>query len=171
MKKYCQLIIVSTILAAFAHVVSAELSYKEARKLAKTYENKVSLDTKITLSLVQEISAQMQERAPYHAFLKFDQFARSTKPSKQEVEEMKSGGVNIKLNNRGWIKSIQSCRSMVYIMNDLPTAAAEYGMKQFNPSQLFSFIIDLTIAQQNSNAPNNFRYTRSGEKMCVKASY
>jgi len=171
MKKYCQLIIISTILTVFAHGVSAELSYKEARKLAKTYENKVSSDTKITLSLVQEISAQMQGRAPYHAFLKFDQFARSTKPSKQEVEEMKSGGVNIKLNNRGWIKSIQSCRSMNYIMNDLPSAANEYGMKQFNPDQLFSFIIDFNIAQQNSNAPNNFKYTRSGEQMCVKATY
>ena len=60
---------------------------------------------------------------------------------------------------------------MTYIMNDLPTAAAEYGMKHFNPNQLFSFIIEFTIAQQNSNAPNNFRYTRSGKKMCVKAFY
>mgnify|MGYP001181135946 FL=1 len=171
MKKYCQLITISAMLTVFAHGVSAELSYKEARKLVKTYENKVSSDTKITLSLVQEISAQMQERAPYHAFLEFDQFARSTKPSKQEVEEMKSGGVNIRLNNRGWIKSIQSCRSMDYIMGDLPNAANEYGMRQFNPDQLFSFIIDFTIAQQNSNAPSSFKYTRSGQQMCVKASY
>ena len=171
MKQLCKLVLLLTILTMSAQNVSAELSYDEARSIAKRYGGNVSVDMNITTSMVQEISAQMQERTPYHAFLKFDQFARSTKPSKQAVEEMKSGGVKIKLNNRGWIKSIQSCRSMAYIMNDLPTAAAEYGMKQFNPSQLFSFIIDLTIAQQNSNAPNNFRYTRSGEKMCVKASY
>jgi hypothetical protein len=60
---------------------------------------------------------------------------------------------------------------MDYIMNDLPSAANESGMKQFNPDQLVSFILVFTIAQQNSNALSSFKYTRSGEKMCVKASY
>jgi len=59
--------------------------------------------------MVQEISARMQEHAPYHAFFKFDQIARSSKPSKQDVWEMKFGGINVKLTTRGWIKSIQSC--------------------------------------------------------------
>ena len=171
MKRLWKLVLFSAILNMVTQNVSAELSYDEARSIAKKYGGNVSVDKYITTSMVQEISAQMQKRAPYHAFLKFDQFARSTKPSKQEIEEMKSGGVKIKLNNRGWIKSIQSCRSMGYIMNDLPSAANEYGMKQFNPDQLFNFIIDFTIAQQNSNAPSSFKYTRSGEKMCVKASY
>ena len=166
------LILSSTILIMSAYIASAEISYDEARKLANDYGVKISPEKKITASMIQTISTKMQKQRPNHDFFILDQILRTRKASKSEILSLETRGAKINLSNRGWIKSIQFCNSMDEFKNELNTVARfSFGIEEFNPIQLFEFLLDFNIAHQNSMSPNNFRYIRSDDKMCVDAYY
>ena len=101
----------------------AELSYNEARSIASAHKDTASPDFNITTTMVQDFSAQMQAREPNHRFAKLDYMIRNTKPSKSDLESLRSSGVEVKLSWTGWIKKISGCRDMVEIKDNLSTAA------------------------------------------------
>ena len=152
-------------------VVKAELSYNDARKIALAHKNTVTPDFNITTTMVQDFSAKMQAREPNHRFAKLDYMIRNTKPSKSDLESLRSSGVEVKLSWSGWIKKISGCHDMVEIKDNLSTAANDYGMSEYYPKGLFNFIIDLLVAHENSNSPPGFTYSRNGTEMCVVSNY
>ena len=154
-----------------AQLGKAELSYNDARKIALAHKNTVTPDFNITTTMVQDFSAQMQAREPNHRFAKLDYMIRNTKPSKSDLESLRSSGVEVKLSWTGWIKKISGCRDMVEIKDNLSIAANDYGMSEYYPKGLFNFIIDLLVAHENSNSPPGFTYSRNGSEMCVVGNY